>query len=275
MAFLVLVFGCAIPFTCAQPIGEFFSSGFLSPGNGFSSSSSSFSSSSVWAPGPDGKMHQTVQEMQDERIDDGQKAQESRAAVACIDGNCKSRVQRTRPAVTSKGLKFRMMSPPQDIRMPRMDFGLDGDMDMDMGMGSGMNVDMGRMFAPMTEEEAMLRGAGNLASPMLRDEPRFETSSNSVSRSYSYSNLNGKEQVRDKLVLCKDGKCRSALRSSKPEKHGDTTKSVKPGMVYLQKNQQTKPKEAKSNAETSQLSSAVPGSGPEQFREDPMITMET
>jgi len=210
--------------SAAWPLGDDFGDNFfLAPrsGNGkFFSSSSSSSSESILAPGSDGKLHRVVRELHNDEVNDGQQERHARTAVACIDGRCEQRVQRASPvAAESRALAPTEMESqgPHDQQMMTMPG------DMMQGFHDRMKDMMSEMTQPLAsiedlgdavDEDADPGRAENLANTDVVNGHNLQES---FSRSYSYSNINGKRKEDVRVQRCRNGNCETV------EQHGDGT----------------------------------------------------
>jgi len=215
------VLSAARPLSDGDSVGENI---FLAPrsdkGNFFSSSSSS-SSESILAPGSDGQFHRVVRELHSEEVNNGQEDR-SRTAVVCIDGRCKQRVQRVSPGATETTALAPTVMESQDLPdeqqmmiMPR---------DMMQGFHDRMKDMMSEMRQPLAGVEdlgdAVDEDADDAEPSKKLDDTHFATANNfedSFSKSYSYSNINGKKKEHVRVQRCHNGKCETA------EQHGNGT----------------------------------------------------
>jgi len=219
------VLSAARPLSDGDSVGENI---FLAPrsdkGKFFSSSSSS-SSESILAAGSDGKLHSVVRELHNEEVNNGQKEDRTRTAVVCIDGRCKQRVQRVSPdaaetgalapaAMESQGLPHdqQMMTMPRDMMQGFRD--LSNDMRSEMTQPLAGVEDLGDVVDDDIDDDTELTPTKNLGDTDVATADNFE---DSFSKSYSYSNINGKKKEHVRVQRCHNGKCETA------EQHGNGT----------------------------------------------------
>jgi len=182
-------------------------------------SSSSYSSETSWARGSDGQLHQRVKEVRDESVSDGAKEKRTRAAVACIDGVCEERVKRYAPAA-AESLAGAALEPLVGARAALRGFARS----MERGFGGLapalelLPADAGSDAVVLPEAEGMMALPAGEVLPAAVAEAELPAGkmlgsrAQSFSHSYSYSNVNGKEQMRE--TRCKNSNCTTVERSS-------------------------------------------------------------
>mmetsp|Transcript_109076 Transcript_109076/g.211260 ORF Transcript_109076/g.211260 Transcript_109076/m.211260 type:complete len:264 (+) Transcript_109076:138-929(+) len=229
---LAVLLGPCLPLSAAWPLSDDIGGNiFLAPkssnGNFFAASSSS-SSESILAPGSDGKLHSVIRELHSEEANDGHEEKRARTAVACIDGRCKQSVQQLSPetgalapaVIESHGLPHdqQMMTMPTDM--------MQGFHDLSKSMMSEMTQPLPGVeyLGDAVDEDADPTPAENSADNELSTAENSEESE-SFSKSYSYSNVDGKTQKHVRVQRCHNGKCETV------EQHGNgTPASSQPGV---------------------------------------------
>jgi len=257
-----LLHACSAALATAWPEGPRL---FLAPsgagGGGLVSSgsfSSSYSSQTSWVPDSHGQLHRHVQEVRDQAVSDGLQEKRARAAVACIDGVCEERVKRYAPQAVAdeeQPAPVLALGDPSDegAFAPRTAAGAGdfafmapmgpGPLDGARAMMSGMARHFGDMMGEM-DRAAARAGAGTLGKveQMPSGTGAFE-GRNSFSRSYSYSNVNGRQQEHVRETRCDGGNCRTVERTSSPEAEA-ARQAERPSSPKAEAVQQTASKQA-------------------------------
>jgi len=234
------------------------------------SSSYSSSSSTSWTRGKDGKMHQEVRHVTDEQASDGKERRHARAAVVCADGNCKEAVRQYNPKKVDDTVRMADVGLSSGHDIFEADFGNSGlgNMFRNNGFGSNgdsnvfgdgfgdslgsgiersMENDVANTFKSM---QAATQGMGARTRGMHRQLEHAaagkplktgdgHSDSTSLSRQYSYSNIDGQEQRSE--TDCQNGDCTTKVRTThKQAKKAPSTHAEQPQQHAPEK---TAPKE--------------------------------
>lgn len=204
-------------------------------------SSRSFSSSQSWSSGRDGKSHSNVATTSAETFNDGSQVHTSTATLNCADGDCKRQTKLSRAPASTAMLKVKKQSPSSLEPFQNMDRLFEPMADpisslaplasrpwsdfsaMEHMMDEPKFPKSSDMLGDIFGDEHDFFGDGERSQKdaqtqqhagKSRSSPLLSGHSQSYSSSYSYSNVNGKEESRQQEERCSDGNCRSLLRRS-------------------------------------------------------------
>lgn len=209
---------------------------FLQPRDSIQSVSSDFSRSMYMTTGSDGKFHSKVEEVRDHIVDGSHGHHSVRSATACIDGICKEAVLQGGPLPASAQEQSHTEgdSPSQGPQLGHW-----GDLVERIGSVPVLGVGPADAFGHVDDE---MRGVGDAAVDLplqpsaglvfgdllghaddvndAKDgeaDSRSLSQSRSISRSFTFSNMNGEDHAHESVTRCQNGKCETKTRSTEPK----------------------------------------------------------